>query len=156
MPSGRLCTFIEKHGGLIIVFGQYGSGKTTLLQKWTERYGYPYLPIGSLLSERTIGCSRAERPDAVQREFQTLVESTAGDVILCDNLDLLFASDLSLDPLRLLEKAARKKTIVAAWNGPSDGSTLSYAIPGHDEYRVYSPVDLVGVTLSSVNQANVL
>ena len=77
-------------------------------------------------------------------------------MILCDNIELLFAPVILLDPLRLLKQAARWKTIVAAWSGTYDGSTLSYATPGHDEYRVYSCVDTRGITLLSTNEANFL
>lgn len=156
MPSKRLFGFNGINGGLILIFGQSGSGKTALLRKWAECQSYFYLTFGSLISEWTIGSSRSEWTDAVQREFQTLVESAEGDTVLCDNLELLFASDLSLDPLRLLKQASRRKAVVAAWNGSYDGSTLSYAAPGHDEYRAYSPAELADVTLLSVNEANAL
>lgn len=156
MPSKPIIPFNGVYGGLIIIFGQSGSGKTALLRNWAENYGFPYLTIGSLVSERTIGVSRTERPDAVQRELQDIIDSAKGDVVLCDNLELLFASDLSFDPLRFIKQAARRKTVVAAWDGQYDGSTLSYAKLGHDEYRTYSPADLMGVTLSSVNEANAI
>ena len=156
MTPGRLLTFKEKIHGLVILFGQSGSGKTTLLQKWADYPEYSYLTIGSLISERTRGSARTEWPDTIQKEFQHAVESAEGDTVLCDNLELLFASDLSLDPLRLLKQASRRKAVVAAWNGSYDGSTLSYAAPGHDEYRAYSPADLADVTLFSVNEANAL
>ncbi|MBP2145409.1 hypothetical protein J2129_000863 [Methanofollis sp. W23] len=156
MPSRRLFTFNGKNNGLIIVYGKYGSGKTTLFQKWTEQHGIPYLNINSLISEQTIGSPSGDRPEAVQREFRDTIDGAEGDVALCDNLELLFAADLSLDPLRLLKQAARTKTVVAAWDGSWDGSNLSYAVPGHDEYRVYSPADLRGVTIYSVNEASAL
>lgn len=156
MPSRRLFTFNEKNSGLIIVYGKYGRGKTTLFREWAEQHSIPYLNIGSLISEQTIGSSSGYQPDAVQREFQDAIDRAEGDVVLCDNLELLFAADLSLDPLRLLKQAARMKTVVAAWNGSYDGSTLTYAVPGHDEYRAYSLADLLGVTLYSVNEASAL
>ena len=156
MPSGRSPVPDDKKGGLRIIFGPSGSGKTTLLRKWADRHGYSYLNIGSLVSQRTLEYSPAERSNAVQRKFQDAVESAEGDVVLCDNIELLFASELSLDPLRLLKQAARRKTVIAAWSGASDGSTLSYAMPGHGEYQAYSYVDVQDVVLLSVNEANAL
>jgi hypothetical protein len=154
MPSRRSPVPYEKKVGLTIVLGRLGSGKTTLLRKWADRHGYSYLNIGSLVSHRTLGYSPAERSNAVQRVFLDAVESAEGDVVLCDNIELLFAPELSLDPLRLLKQAARRKVVVAAWDGSYDGSTLSYAVPGHDEYQAYSHTDVLGVILLSVNEAS--
>ena len=156
MPSGRPQASDEKNSGLKIIFGHSGAGKTTLLRKWADR---PWL----LLSQYRLpgeppnaGYSPAERSNAVQRVFLDAVESAEGDVVLCDNIELLFAPELSLDPLRLLKQAARRKVVVAAWDGSYDGSTLSYAVPGHDEYQAYSHTDVLGVILLSVNEAECL
>ena len=156
MPSRRSPVPYDKKVGLTIVLGRSGSGKTALLRKWADRHGYPYLNIGSLVSQRSLGYSLSERPNAVQHEFLETVESAEGGVVLCDNIELLFASELSLDPLRLLKRVARRKVVVAAWDGAYDGSTLSYAAPGHSEYRAYSRADVQDVILLSVNEANIL
>jgi len=156
MPSERPPVPDEKNGGLRIISGRSGTGKTALLRKWADRHGYSYLNIGSLVSQRTLGYSPAEWSNTVQHEFRDAVESAEGDVVLCDNIELLFASELSLDPLRLLKQAARRKAVVAAWDGSYDGSTLSYAAPGHDEYQAYSHTDIRDVILLSVNEANAL
>jgi len=156
MPSGRSPLPDYKKGGLRIILGRSGNGKTALLKKWADQHGYSYLNIGSLVSQRTLEYSPAERLNAVQHEFRDAVESAEGDVVLCDNIELLFASELSLDPLRLLKQAARRKTVVAAWDGSYDGSTLSYAVPGHDEYWAYSHTDVQGVILLPISEANAL
>lgn len=154
MPSRRSPAPHVKKVGLTVVLGRSGSGKTALLREWADRRGYSYLNIGSLVSQRTLEYSPAERSNAVQRVFLDAVESAEGDVVLCDNIELLFAPELSLDPLRLLKQAARRKVVVAAWDGSYDGSTLSYAVPGHDEYQAYSHTDVLGVILLSVNEAS--
>jgi len=156
MPSESFPVPNYKKRVLKIIFGRSGSGKTALLRKWADQHGYSYLNIGSLVSQRTLEYSPAERSNAVQHEFRDAVESAEGDVVLCDNIELLFASELSLDPLRLLKQAARRKAVVAAWDGAYDGSTLSYAAPGHDEYRVYSHTDVQDVVLLPMNEANAL
>ena len=156
MPSGRSPVPDNKKNGLEIIFGRSGIGKTALMRYWADRHGYSYLNIGSLVSQRTLEYSPAERLNAVQHEFRDAVESAEGDVVLCDNIELLFASELSLDPLRLLKRAARRKAVVAAWNGSYDGSTLSYAVPGHDEYRAYSYTDVQDVVLLPIDEANAL
>jgi len=156
MPSVPFSSSNQKNSGLIIIFGQSGSGKTALLHKWAEQYGYPYLTIGSLVSRKTMGSSPAERPHAVQREFQQAIEEAEGDVVLCDNPELLFASELALDPLPLLRQAARRKKVVVAWSGSYESSSLTYAEPGHDEYRSYSHTDIRDINLYSVHEAKAL
>jgi len=156
MPSRRSPAPHVKKVGLTVVLGRSGSGKTALLREWADRRGYSYLNIGSLVSQRTLEYSPAERLNAVQHEFRDAVESAEGDIVLCDNIELLFASELSLDPLRLLKQAARRKAVVAAWGGAYDGSSLSYAAPGHDEYWVYSHTDVQDVVLLPMNEANAL
>jgi hypothetical protein len=63
--------------------------------------------------------------------------------VLLDNLELLFDVSLRLDPLRCLQDLARDTTIVAAWNGTVTAGHLTYATPGHPEYRRYALEDLV-------------
>ena len=77
-------------------------------------------------------------------------------MVLCDNPELLFASELGLDPLRLLRQAARRKKVIAAWSGSFESFTLTYAEPGHDEYRNYSHADIRDITFYSVPEAKAL
>jgi len=35
--------------------------------------------------------------------------------------------------------------VVAAWNGSSDDQQLTYAVPGHPEYRRYGPSEIGSV-----------
>ena len=66
-----------------------------------------------------------------------IVREERSDVVLLDNIELLFAVELAQDPLRLLQSLSRNRTIVAAWPGTFDGKTLTYAEPGHPEARRY-------------------
>jgi hypothetical protein len=66
------------------------------------------------------------------------VREQASDVVLLDNIELLFAKDLAQDPLRLLQSLSRNRTIVAAWPGSFDGKYLTYAEPGHPEHQRYA------------------
>ena len=59
------------------------------------------------------------------------------DVILLDNIEVLFDVSLKQDPLRLLQGLSRNKTVVAAWSGSIDGEHMVYATPDHPEYRRY-------------------
>jgi len=62
-------------------------------------------------------------------------------LILLDNLEILFDKDLKQDPLMLLQGASRNITIIASWNGLWTQRRLTFAIPGHPEYRIYDKID---------------
>ena len=64
-------------------------------------------------------------------------------LVLLDNTELLFDPTLKQDPLVLMQRASRNRTIVAAWNGTLGNGYLSYAEPDHSEYRRYPRAGLV-------------
>jgi hypothetical protein len=84
-----------------------------------------------------------------------IVREEASDVVLLDNIELLFAAELAQDPLRLLQSLSRNRTIVAAWPGLFDGKTLTYAEPGHPEARRYSTPQAVIVRNGDVERIEV-
>ena len=57
------------------------------------------------------------------------IRDEGSEVVLLDNIELLFATELAQDPLRLLQSLSRNRTIVAAWPGNFDGGALTYAEP---------------------------
>ena len=80
-----------------------------------------------------------ERQRALQlpQLLREVINDTAGEVVLFDNIEILFDVSLKQDPLRLLQGLSRNKTVVAAWNGSIDGDHMIYAVPDHPEYRRY-------------------
>jgi hypothetical protein len=58
-------------------------------------------------------------------------------LVLLDNIEILFDVHLKQDPLRLLQRLSRNKTVVAAWNGTIVDGHMTYAVPDHHEYRRY-------------------
>ena len=63
------------------------------------------------------------------------------DVVALDNIELLFDPALHQDPLVCLQGLSRNKTLIAAWGGNYVGGVLTYAEPGHPEYRRYERPD---------------
>jgi len=88
-----------------------------------------------------------ERQRALQvpRLLSELVSAFDSDVILLDNIEVLFAVSLKQDPLRLLQGLSRNKTVVVAWTGSIKGEHLTYATPGHPEYKRYQVRDFLVV-----------
>jgi hypothetical protein len=125
------------HFRLVLLVGPPRSGKTRLLHHVAESQGLTALNLNLLLAERLLELTQKQRPVRVQRLLGGLVEAQVDDPVLLDNIELLFDLDLRLDPLRVLQRLARNRTIVAAWPGALADGALTYAEPGHPEAQRY-------------------
>ena len=127
---------------LILVVGPGGSGKTATLRAVAAHASTPVLNLNLELSRRLLDLTARQRRLAVPRVLDDLIGRDR-PLVLLDNTELLFDPTLGQDPLALLQGASRNRTIVAAWNGTVDNGYLSYAEPGHPEYRRYPQAGLV-------------
>lgn len=84
------------------------------------------------------------------RFLAEIVDGSAGDIILLDNIEILFDPSLQQDPLRLLQGMSRNKTVVAAWSGSTVDEHMVYGVPHHPEYRRYLLRGFVVASLESV------
>ena len=75
------------------------------------------------------------------------MESAEADLVLLDNIELLFDPVFKLDPLRMLQGLSRNTTIVSSWNGVIENNHLVYAVPHHPEYEKYPLRDFLYVHL---------
>ena len=125
---------------LVLVVGAEGSGKTSALRDLTECIGAPLVNVNLELSRRLLELTERQRPLRALPLLERIVAETEGDVVLLDNVEILFDTALRQDPLRLLQGLSRSRTVVAAWNGSIEDGHIVYAVPGHPEYRRY-PVD---------------
>jgi hypothetical protein len=131
---------------LVLLVGPSGAGKTSTLYELASKNGFQYLNLSLEVSRRLLDLPTAQRPVAVRRFMDELMDGDAGP-ILCDNIELLFDVSLRQDPLHLLQLLSRKRAIVAAWNGSVAGGYLIYAAPDHPEYRRYPAQDLLLIAL---------
>ena len=133
----RIGQAAELYYRLILVVGPVGSGKTRVLHIVSEATHYPLLNISLFLAHRMLELTRRQRVLQLPKLLYEAVDDTESDIVLLDNIELLFDIDLQQDPLRLLQGISRSKTIVTSWPGSLDGSKLIYAEPNHAEYRTY-------------------
>jgi hypothetical protein len=87
--------------------------KTALLQAVAQENGFPLLNINLELSKRMLELTRSQRARQVERLFKDVIASAQGDVVLLDNLELLFNPSLEVEPLRLLQVVSRTCMLVA-------------------------------------------
>ena len=134
---------------LILVVGPGGSGKSVTLRAVAARVRAPVLNLNLELSRRLLDLTARQRLLEVPRVLDDLVGRDR-PLVLLDNTELLFDPTLKQDPLVLLQRASRNRTIVAAWSGTFGNDYLSYAEPDHPEYRRYPREGLVVVVPGTV------
>jgi len=157
----------ELYYHLIVLVAPAGAGKTAALQEVHERTGAPLVNVNLELARRMLDLTERQRALQLPLLLAEIVEAAAtdlsapqndptrqADVILLDNVELLFGVSLKQDPLRLLQKLSRNKTVVAAWSGEirsvlcaqPAAPYLVYATPDHPEYRRYPVQDFLVVS----------
>lgn len=137
---------------LVIIAGVPGSGKTVMTQSLSSAHGYPIINVNLELSKRLLDLSRVQRSRQAEKILKEVIANITGDVVILDNIELLFDTALELDPLRLLQGASRNRTIVATWNGSLNNNTLVYAEPGHPEFVQFKQIE--AIVVSATNSDN--
>ncbi|WP_354679222.1 BREX-3 system P-loop-containing protein BrxF [Cupriavidus plantarum] len=136
------------HSKLILLIGPPHSGKTALLQALSAKRDVKPLNVGAELGGRLAAMPQRNRHLQTTTILRELADRhSIGDLLLLDNIELLFDRSLQLDPLELLKRHAHAKCVVAVWPGELQGDTragrLTYAGMGHPEHQDYSLAGLV-------------
>jgi hypothetical protein len=136
----------ELYYRLIMLVAPAGGGKTLALQDVHKRMAVPLVNVNLELARRMLDLTIRQRALQLPRILSEIVSESATEVILLDNIEILFDISLKQDPLRLLQGLSRNKTVVAAWSGSIHGEHLVYATPDHPEYRRYPLRDFLVVS----------
>ena len=75
------------------------------------------------------------------------LDALAAEVVVLDDMQVLFAPVLQVDPLNLLKHLGRRFSIVAAWPGQYDGKKLEIAATGLSDPKLY---DATGLTIVQI------
>ena len=134
----------ELYHRLVLIVAPSGSGKTAALQDVAARTGAQLLNLNLELSRRMLDLTERQRALQLPRVLEEVVGRDE-PLVLLDNIEILFDVTLKQDPLRLLQGVSRNRTVVAAWSGTLEDEYLTYATPGHPEYRRYPHRELVVV-----------
>jgi len=127
----------ELYYRLMLVIAPAGAGKTTALQHVRDRTGALLINVNLELSRQMLELTERQRTLKLPHLLQEIVRNDGNEMILLDNIEVIFDVGLKQDPLRLLQGLSRNKTVVAAWNGTIVETSLTYAAPAHPEYRRY-------------------
>ena len=126
------------HNKLIVLLGPTGTRKSAHLSDLGGRRGAAVLNVGRELGTRLASWPVKQRALAAPTLLRELADQhTAMDLLLLDNLELLFDRTLQLDPLDLLKQLARSRRVIAVWPGVLRNGRLIYAEMGHPEHQDY-------------------
>jgi hypothetical protein len=128
-----------RHTKLILIVGAPQSGKTALLSAFAKRLERRILNVGSELGRQLAKLPQKQRHLQASSALRELSDAHAsGDLLLLDNIELLFDTTLQLNPLDLLRHHAHNRRVVAVWPGEVRAERLIYAEITHSEYRDYA------------------
>lgn len=131
------------HSKLILLIGPPGCGKTALLSDLAEQASASVMNLGLELGRRLAKLPQRQRQLQAGGLLREIADEHArGDLLLIDNIELLFDASLALNPLDLLKRQAHARRVVAVWPGEhrqgGTGPRLAYAETGHPEHRHYA------------------
>ncbi|NYT08555.1 MAG: BREX-3 system P-loop-containing protein BrxF [Methanosarcinales archaeon] len=135
---------------LIVLVAPAGAGKTAALQEVYKRTSAPLVNVNLELSRRMLDLTERQRALKLPRLLSEVVDTPVSDVVLLDNIEVLFCAPLMIDPLRLLQGISRNKAVVVAWSGSIEDHQLVYAIPDHAEYKRYPLLDFLVVNQEAI------
>ena len=144
----------ELYHRLVLVVAPAGSGKTTALRSVQGHIDAPLVNVNLQLALQMLDLTERQRALRLPQLLSEVVDAQGGPLVLLDNIEILFDTSLKQDPLRLLQRLSRTKTVIAAWSGDVVDDSITYAAPNHPEYRRY-PVagDFLIVCLDSARKA---
>ncbi|MEI8716327.1 BREX-3 system P-loop-containing protein BrxF [Mesorhizobium sp. ISC11] len=140
---------------LILTVGPERAGKTAALTELAAKHKWPRVNVNLSLAEQLLGLTHRQRAVRAAGILDDIASARNSNVVLLDNIELLFAIELAQDPLKLLQSLSRNRTIVAAWPGDFEGATLTYAVPGHPEARRYPAPQAVIVRAGDTERQDV-
>ncbi len=87
---------------LVLLAGPQGAGKTGVLQAIAKENGYSLINVNLQLCKGMLELTRNQPTRQVERLFKAIVGTASAEMVLLDNLEVLFDPGLEVEPLRLL------------------------------------------------------
>lgn len=106
-------------------------GKTPALQSVSASIATQPVNINLELSHRILSLTKRQRTLQMPILLVEIISDAPSKLILLDNIEMCFDPELKQNPLRLLQKLPRNKTIMATWNGSIVVDHVTYVIPDH-------------------------
>ena len=138
----------ELYFSLVLLLGPANINRKEVVNKVAEELGYNTINLNLELSKRLLEMTHKKRALKITEKLDEVVAPFHEYAIL-DFTEILFDVSLKQYPLALLKRMSRNRTIVASWSGTVENGKLTYAEPGHPEYRVYDTSDIQIVNIET-------
>ncbi|MBT3486983.1 MAG: BREX-3 system P-loop-containing protein BrxF [Desulfobacula sp.] len=131
----------DLYHSLVLLVGPSDIRKETAINEIAEKLDQQPINLNLELSKCLLEMTNKKRALKVAEKLDEVIAPFQEYSIL-DFTEILFDVNLKQDPLALLKKLSRNKTIIASWNGIIKNKKLTYAEPRHPEYRAYDTSDI--------------
>lgn len=138
----RIDVASNQYNRLVIFVGPHGSGKSRLLRQLENA---EYINLSQELAQALVSIPKEDRALAVNDALHDIVTSRDKQLLVLDNIEMLFLPELQTNPLMAFGPLSRNKTLIVAWTGSYDGKRLSWAEPGHPEHKIYDDKSCPGI-----------
>jgi hypothetical protein len=128
---------------MVIVTGSQQVQDAQLVNRIVQQLNARRINVNEELSEALLDVPQEQRQLWARDWLTERVRNADENVIVLTDIELVFAEQLRLRPMSLLEALSRHKPIILMWPGEYDGSHLIYAEPGHPEYIKRKPEGIV-------------
>ncbi len=126
---------------LVLLVSPPGSSRAAALNEIAEELDQQPINLNLDLSKSLLEMTNKKRALKIAEKLDEVIAHFHEYAVL-DFTEILFDVSLKQDPLALLKRISRNRTIIASWNGTVENGKLIYAEPGHQEYRVYDTSDI--------------
>lgn len=140
---------------LVVLAGPGGSGKTRLLKQLADQLNLPVINLSLKMGEKLLSLTRRQRRLKAEEIARDVIDEQNGLQVCLDNIELLFDSHLSLNPLGFLQDISRNRLVVSSWNGTYDGKHLSFGYRGHPDFFQQAPSGYPVLSVSDSQAARV-
>lgn len=128
---------------LILLVGEQETGKTQLLKKLSNHFEIPIFSLGYEISKAMLEGLSSDKIPSYLRDKVVGKSST----VLLDNLEVLFAKPLNLNPLTILKQLSANRVVLASFPGRVIEGNLVFAEASSPEYKNYSKYELKDLVL---------
>ncbi len=129
---------------LILLVGRNKSAKTKQLLELATKLHAERVNLGKELGKRLASLPISARSFSAGELLKEIANhSIQQQVLLLDNLEVLFEPSLQTNPLDLIKRIAHSRPVVAVWPGDHSNGRLLYADISHPEHQDYNSEGVV-------------